>query len=79
MLFTLAILFLLFGRHRYWGGYGYPCGYGGYGYNGYGNYGYGYNSYGANGYGVPYGAYSPYPLYFRKPCYGYYRPHRWWW
>ncbi len=69
MLFVIVVLFLLFGRRRYWGGYGYPYGYQTYGYGGYG----------CGNYGYPYGAYSPYNPYYRPPYYGYYRPHRWWW
>ena len=79
MLFALIILFLLFGRRRYWGGYGYPFGYGYGGYGGYGYHGYGYsqNAYGYGACAYPYGAFSPYNPYYRQPYCGYYRPHRW--
>lgn len=75
MLFFI-VLFLLFSRRRYWGGFGYPYagyGYGGYGY-GYGNYGYG------GGYGYPYGAYSAYNpwSHHRRAYYGGYRPYGYW-
>ncbi len=71
MFCLIVILFLLFHRRRYWGGYGYPNGYG------YGNYGYN-AAYGYGTYPYAYGAYSPYNPYYRAPYYGYYRPDRWW-
>lgn len=73
MFCLFVILFLLVSRRRYFGGYGYPYGYGNYPYGAYG-----YGAYGYGGYPYPYGAYSMYNPYFRQP-YGYYRPHRWWW